>query len=63
MEVFLGQRLPHHRERRIGKMRVRKFLVWTVVGLFVANVFALPRTLAAFGMRGGGGRPNKPAAE
>lgn len=38
-------------------MRVRKFLVWTVVGLFVANVFALPRTLAAFGVRGGTADP------
>jgi len=32
---------------------MRKVLVWTAVALFVANVFALPRTLAALGLRGG----------
>lgn len=37
-------------------MRWRKFLVWTAVGLFVANVFALPHTLAALGVHAGGGR-------
>jgi hypothetical protein len=35
-------------------MRLRKFLVWTAVGLFVANVFALPHTLAALGVHAGG---------
>jgi len=34
---------------------MRKALVWTAVALFVANVFALPRTLAALGLCGGGG--------
>ncbi|GIV17253.1 MAG: hypothetical protein KatS3mg022_2688 [Armatimonadota bacterium] len=36
-------------------MRLRRFLVWTAAGLFVANVFALPHTLAALGVHAGGG--------
>jgi len=42
---------------------MRKALVWTAVALFVANVFALPRTLAALGLCGGGDGSGSPHAD
>lgn len=38
-------------------MRMRTVLVWTAMALLVANVFALPRTLAALGVVRGGVDP------
>jgi hypothetical protein len=60
MEGF-RRRLSHYPRRR--RFTIRKVLVWTAVALFAANVFALPRTLAALGLRGGGGSGSPHCAE